>query len=99
MGLEAAIGALDRGFAVPALAKGRVGARIRRYGPTRLFSPFGMNVPPRARGLLGPHAPSADALLTGIEMAERVLEPLSASPLLAGRIRTGHTVTAIGRAR
>ena len=99
IGLEAAIGALDRGFAVTVLEKGRVGESFRRYGATRLFSPFAMNVSARARGLLGPRAPAADALLTGIEMAERVLEPLSASPLLAGRVRTGHAVTAIGRAR
>jgi hypothetical protein len=99
MGLEAAIGALDRGFAVTVLEKARVGESFRRYGATSLFSPFAMNVSARARALLGSQAPAADALLTGIEMAERVLEPLSASPLLAGCIRTGHTVTAIGRAR
>jgi hypothetical protein len=99
MGLEAAIGALDRGFAVTVLEKGRVGESFRRYGSTRLFSPFAMNVSARVRALLGPRAPAADALLTGIEMAERVLEPLSASPPLAGRVRTGHAVTAIGRAR
>ena len=99
MGLEAAIGALDRGFDVTVLEKGRVGENFRRYGSTRLFSPFAMNVSARARELLGPAAPAAHALLTGEEMADRVLEPLAATPMLSGRIRTGHTVTAIGRAR
>ncbi len=99
MGLEAALGALERGFAVTVLEKGRVGENLRRYGATRLFSPFAMNVSARAKALLGASAPAAEELLTGEEMAERVLEPLARTPALAGRIRTGHAVTAIGRAR
>ena len=65
IGLEAAIGATDRGFAVTVLEKGRVGENFRRYGSTRLFSPFAMNVSARARALLGAAAPSPDALLVG----------------------------------
>jgi hypothetical protein len=99
MGLEAALGARERGFAVTVLEKGRVGENLRRYGAARLFSPFAMNVSPRAKALLGPAAPAPDELLTGAEMADRVLEPLARAPLLAGLIRTGHAVTAIGRAR
>jgi len=99
MGLEAALGALERGFAVTVLEKGRVGENLRRYGATRLFSPFAMNVSARVKALLGASAPAAEELLTGEEMAERVLEPLARTPLLARRIRTGHAVTAIGRAR
>jgi hypothetical protein len=99
MGLEAALGGLERGLAVTVLEKGRVGESFRRYGATRLFSPFSMNLSGRARALLGDRAPAADALLTGLEMVERVLEPLAGLPLLSGRILTGHTVTAIGRAR
>jgi threonine dehydrogenase-like Zn-dependent dehydrogenase len=99
IGLEAALGALERGFAVTVLEKGRVGENLRHYGAARLFSPFAMNVSPRAKALLGPSVPGPDELLTGAEMAERVLEPLARAPLLAGRIRTGHAVTAIGRAR
>ena len=99
MGLEAALGGLERGLAVTVLEKGRVGQSFRRYGETRLFSPSSMNLSARARGLLGDGAPAAEALLTGREMAERVLEPLAASPALSGRVLTGHAVTAIGRAR
>jgi thioredoxin reductase len=99
MGLEAALGGLERGLAVTVLEKGRVGESFRRYGETRLFSPFSMNLSARARGLLGQRAPAPEALLTGREMAERVLEPLAAAAALAGRILTGHAVTAIGRAR
>ena len=49
--------------------------------------------------MLGPSLPAEDALLTGVEMAERVLEPLAASAPLRGRVRTGHRVVAVGRAR
>jgi hypothetical protein len=99
IGLEAALGALERGFAVTVLEKGRVGENLRRYGSTRLFSPFAMNVSARVRTLLGAAAPGPDELLTGDEMSARVLEPLARTPALADRIRTGHAVTAIGRAR
>ena len=62
MGLEAALGGLERGLAVTVLEKGRVGESFRRYGETRLFSPFAMNLSARARSLLGSHAPEPDAL-------------------------------------
>jgi thioredoxin reductase len=99
MGLEAALGALARGFAVTVLERGRVGENLRRWGSTRFFSPFGMNASPRLRALLGPAAPAPDALLSGPEMAERVLEPVAGAPPLRGCVRTGHRVLAVGRAR
>ncbi len=99
MGLEAALAGLERGFDVTVLEKDQVGASLRRWGGTRLFSPLGMNVSDRVRNLLGPSLPPADALLTGPEMVERVLEPLARSRPLAGRVRTGHRVVAVGRAR
>lgn len=97
MGLEAALGALARGFAVTVLERGRVGENLRRWGSTRFFSPFGMNASPRLRALLGSEAPAPEALLSGPEMAERVLEPVAATPPLIGRVRTGHRVLAVGR--
>jgi hypothetical protein len=99
MGLEAALAAQERGFDVLVLEKDRVGENVRRWGRTRLFSPFGMNVSARARRALGPRAPADDALLTAPETVERVLEPLAAAPPLRGRVRTGCRVTAVGRAR
>jgi thioredoxin reductase len=97
MGLEAALGAEERGFDVTVLEKGRVGESLRRWGGTRLFSPLGMNVSPRVKRRLGPALPPEDALLTGGEMAERVLEPLAAG--LRSPVRTGHRVVAVGRSR
>ena len=97
-GLEAALAAAARGHDVTVLEKGDVGDSLRRWGPTRCFSPFGMNVSARARALL-PDAPPLDALLTGPEVVERVLVPLSRAAPLAGRVRTGHRVVSVGRAR
>jgi thioredoxin reductase len=99
VGLEAALGALERGFDVTVLERDQVGASLRRWGSTRLFSPFAMNVSARVKTALGSGCPADDALLTGPEMAERVLEPLARLPALAGRVRTGHRVVAVGRAR
>ena len=100
MGLEAALGLAEAGFDVAVLEKGRVGEALRRWGSsTRFFSPLGMNLSPRARRALGAALPSEDALLTGPEMVERVLEPLAKSAPLAGRVRPGHRVVAVGRAR
>jgi thioredoxin reductase len=99
MGLEAALGAAERGFEVTVLEGDRVGTSLRRWGRARLFSPFAMNVSPRAKAALGASCPADDALLTGPEMAERVLEPLARTPALVGRVRVGHRVVAVGRAR
>lgn len=75
-----------------------VGHALTRWGDTRFFSPLAMNVPAGFRGLADGPLPPDDALLTGREMVERVLKPVAASRLLAGRIRTRHRVCAIGRA-
>lgn len=99
MGLDAALGALDRGFEVTVLEKGRVGESLLRWGSTRFFSPLGMNVSGRVKRRLGPELPSEDSLLTGPEMVARVLEPLAARTPLLGRVRLGHRVVAVGRAR
>ena len=99
IGLEAALGGADRGFEVTVFERDGVGASLRRWGRTRLFSPFAMNVSARAQAALGAACQPHDALLTGPEMVERVLEPLARTPALQGRVRCGHRVIAVGRAR
>ena len=79
VGLEAALAAAARGYDVTVLEKDAVGANLRRWGSTRLFSPVRMNVSARARRILGPACPPEEALLTGPEMVERILEPLARS--------------------
>jgi hypothetical protein len=56
-----------------------------------------MNLPAELREAL-PGLPPGDALLTGQEMVERVLLPLSRSPLLYDRVHTHCRVAAVGRA-
>ncbi len=97
MGIAAAIGAADRGCDVTVLERGKIGASLRTWGATRFFSPLHMNVSPRMRELLGRDMPDADALLTGAEYADRVLLPLTGRAPLAGRVKPGHNVIAIGR--
>jgi thioredoxin reductase len=97
IGIAAAIGALDRGFEVTLLERETVGHSLCSWGGTRFFSPLSMNVSPRMLDLLGGDAPDGDALLTGTEMAERVLRPLTERAPLRGRVRTGTRVLAIGR--
>ena len=100
MGLEAALGALERGFDVTVLEKDEVGSALRRWGATtRFFSPLGMNLSERAKRILGTSLPPAETLLTGPAMVESVLAPLAASAPLAGRVRTRHKVVAVGRER
>lgn len=97
MGIAAAVGAADRGHDVTVLERGELGASLRTWGATRFFSPLHMNVSPRMRELLGNDMPDPDALLTGAEYANRVLVPLAERAPLAGRVKPGHNVVAIGR--
>jgi thioredoxin reductase len=91
MGLEAALAGVERGLAVIVLEKGQPGDALRRWGETRLFSPMVMNLSARARA----RVPVGDELMTGPEMAERVLRPLAQSL----DVRLGHRVISVARAR
>jgi thioredoxin reductase len=96
-GLAAALGAVRRGLDVTVLEQGEVGASIRRWGPTRFFSPLAMNLPPGAAEVLAEKLPPDDAILTGPEFVDAVLSPLANCAALAGRVRTNHRVLAVGR--
>ena len=97
IGLEAALAAAQRGddFEVYEAAP-TVGGHLRRWSHVRTFTPWDMNVSPRMRAVL-PGAPRGGALPTGDELADELLEPVAALPALAGRIRLGTRVLAIGR--
>ncbi len=97
MGLFAALEGIERGFDATVLEKDRVGSAMLGWGPTRFFSPFGMNAPPAARRAL-PDLPPDEALLTGPEMVGLVLAPLARSKALAGRVLEGHRVVGVARA-
>jgi thioredoxin reductase len=94
MGLAAAVGARERGFAVTVLEAGEVGAALDRWGPVRCFTPVAMNLPPAMLDAIDGLV-VRDALLTGPEMRRLVLEPLVAR--LGLDVRAHHRVTAVGR--
>jgi len=97
MGLAAAFAAIRRGDDVTVLEAGRVGEGLRAWGDDfRLFTPLAMNLPPELRRVVA-RLPPEDALLTGPQMADDVLAPLAAAAPLAGRVREGRRVSAIGR--
>jgi thioredoxin reductase len=97
IGLAAALGAVRRGFEVSVLERNEIGASIRRWGETRFFSPLSMNLPPGAAEILDGRLPPGDALLTGPQFVDRVLEPLANCAGLAGRVKLKHSVIAVGR--
>ena len=97
VGLEAALAAVTRGDEVTVYeAAAQVGGNVRSWSHVRTFTPWDMLVSPRVRALLSA-APSGDALPTGAELVAQVLEPLAATPALAGRIRTSTRVRAVAR--
>lgn len=102
VGLAAAAHLAERGLSPLVLEAGpEVGAAIRDWGHTRLFSPWRYNLDAAAARLLeaeGWAAPDPEALPTGTELVEQYLQPLAATKALATRIRTGARVIAVSRA-
>lgn len=101
VGLAAAANLVERGLDFVIYEAGdEIASSIRKWGHTRLFSPWKLVVDPASRRLLeatGWQLPSPDALPTGAELVERYLEPLAALDPIASRIRTGVTVDAVAR--
>lgn len=99
VGLAAASHLRERGLTPLVLEAGpTVGHAIRRWGHTRLFSPWRYNIDDAARRLLGPagwQEPDLDALPTGHELVEQYLDPLAT--LLARDLRTDARVVAVSR--
>jgi thioredoxin reductase len=103
IGLEAALYARFLGYRVEVYERGEVAANVRAWGHVRLFSPFAMNRSSLGLAALNAQfetwqAPADDALLTGHELVERYLLPLSQTDLLDGHVHTHTRVVAVGRA-
>jgi cation diffusion facilitator CzcD-associated flavoprotein CzcO len=97
IGIEAALAASESGYEFTVYEAGdRPGAHVRDWGHVRLFTPWDMNVSERMRRAL-PGAPAGSSLPTGAELADRLIDPLAATPALARRIRTGTRVDAVAR--
>jgi NADPH-dependent 2,4-dienoyl-CoA reductase/sulfur reductase-like enzyme len=97
IGLEAALAAAQRGddFTVYEAAP-TVGGHVRAWGHVRTFTPWAMNVSPRMRAAV-PGAPASEEMPSGAQLADELLEPVAATAALAGRVRLGTRVLAVGR--
>ncbi len=103
VGLAAAAHLLERGLEPVIFEAGpSVGTAPRNWGHVHMFSPWRYNIDRACRTLLNRHhwtPPDADAFPTGRELTEAYLEPLAATPEIAGRLRLDTRVTGIARAR
>lgn len=99
VGLEAALGALELGFDVTVLEKESPGASLLKWGATQFFSPLSMNLGPRTARALKNELLPGEKLLTGPEYVEKVLFPLIGRSGLKARIKNGHRVVSVSRAR
>jgi hypothetical protein len=102
IGLEAALAALEHGYAFTLYeAAPEVGASLRGWGHVRLFTPWGLDVSPRMRRRLesaGRQLPAIDeSCPTGAELADAVLAPLAELPEIAPHLRTATRVKRVGR--
>ncbi len=100
VGLEAAAAALDHGLDVHVFERGEVGAHPLAWGHVRMFTPWRMNLGPRSAARLsaaGWTAPEAEAFPTGLELAERYLQPLAGLPGLKDRVHTHAQVVHVSR--
>ncbi|GAB2528368.1 NAD(P)-binding domain-containing protein [Paramicrobacterium agarici] len=101
IGLAAAAHLLERDQNPLVLESGAsVGAAIREWGHTRLFSAWRYDIDAAAQRLLEPTGwatPDLDALPTGNEIVTDYLEPLAATDALADRIRKNTRVIAVSR--
>jgi hypothetical protein len=101
IGLEAALAASEAGFAFKVFeATGGVAGNIRSWGHVQLFTPWSMNVSPRARAALsaaGEEPPTGNECPTGEDFVELVLEPLGSLPAIAPHIELSTRVVEVGR--
>jgi hypothetical protein len=101
VGLAAAAHLVARGLPVKLYeADSSVGSNMRDWGHVRVFTPWRYCVDRAAATLLerqGWRMPPEDVFPTGSEIVADYLEPLAATPELAGVIEAGARVTAISR--
>ncbi|NHZ72998.1 MAG: FAD-dependent oxidoreductase [Nitrospirae bacterium] len=100
-GLEAALAAAEAGLPFTLYEAGpTTAAFMRMWGHVRLFSPWDLDVSPRARRALleaGHDVPSGDDCPTGEELADAIFEPLAKLPGLEESIRFRNPVLAVSR--
>jgi thioredoxin reductase len=102
IGLEAALYARYLGYDVDLYERGRAAEHLRQWGHVRLFTPFSANSSPLGMAALATQdtnwkSPAADALVTGRELVERYLAPLSQSDLLTDCLHERTEIVSVGR--
>lgn len=100
IGLEAAFSAVDAGFDVHLFERGEVASHPIAWGHVQMFTPWRMNLGPATRAHLeasGWSAPPAEECPSGLELAERALQPAARLPEIARRIHTHAQVIHVGR--
>jgi thioredoxin reductase len=102
IGLEAALYARFLGYDVVVYEQGEIAASVRRWGPVRMFTPFGQNRSSLGLAAIEAHdeafqPPADDAVLTGQEWIARYLLPLAQTDLVADHLRLNTTVVAVGK--
>jgi hypothetical protein len=100
IGLEALALALDQGFDAHLFERGEIGSHPIAWGHVRMFTPWRMNLGPASRARLeasGWTAPDPEAFPTGLELAERYLQPLAALADLKPRVHTHVQVVHVSR--
>ncbi|MBW3580309.1 MAG: flavoprotein [Actinobacteria bacterium] len=100
-GLEAALACVEtcRSFSLYEAAP-QVAGNVRAWGHVSLFTPWDMVVSPRmARQLAGAglEVPAGEAVPTGAQLVDQLLEPVADLPSVAPHLRLGARVVAIGR--
>ncbi len=100
-GLEAALAAAEAGYPFTLYeASPAVAGHVADWAHVRLFTPWSMNVSPRARRALaaaGHTVPDGDACPTGGELRQELLAAIAALPAVEPHLRLGSRVAAIGR--
>lgn len=100
-GLEAALAAAEAGLAFTLYEAGpTTAAFLRMWGHVRLFSPWDLDVSPRARRALekaGHKVPTGNDCPTAAELADAVFEPLAKLPALEENLRFRTPVLAVSR--
>ena len=100
VGLEALSAALDAGFDVHLFERGEPAAHPVAWGHVSMFTPWSANLGPSSTRRLqasGWTAPDANALPTGLEFAERYLQPLSELPDMKALIHSHSRVFTASR--
>src|SRR5690348_11128622 len=106
IGIEAALYGCSLGHEVMLLERGELAANVAAWGFMRLFTPWCMNTTPLGMCMLGKDKRCStkglehlqpDCYMTGAQLRQAYLLPLTHTALMEGVVRERTTVLSIGR--